>query len=40
VGTLVADRNALRAAVVERVKNTAEMPDQVRYAHQIAAAKL
>ena len=39
-GALVADRAALRAAVVERLKDTAEMLDQVRQAHQIAAAKL
>ncbi len=37
---LVVDRDALRAAVVERLKDTAEMPEQVRHAHEIAAAKL
>jgi len=37
---LVADRDALRAAVVERLKETSAMPDQIRHAHEIAAAKL
>jgi hypothetical protein len=37
---LVADRAALRAAVVERLKDASEMPDQIRHAHQIAADKL
>jgi hypothetical protein len=37
---LVADRNALRGAVAERLKDAVEMPEQIRHAHQIAAAKL
>jgi hypothetical protein len=37
---LVADRDALRAAVVERLKDASEIPDQIRHAHQIAATKL
>ncbi len=37
---LVADRDALRTAVVERLKDAVEMPEQIRHAHQIAAAKL
>jgi hypothetical protein len=39
-GALVADREALRARVVERLKEASEMPDQIRRAHQIAATKL
>ena len=37
---LIADRDALRAAVVERLRETSDMPDQIRDAHQIAATKL
>jgi hypothetical protein len=37
---LVADRDALRAAVVERLKDPSAMPDQIRHAHQIARTKL
>ena len=37
---LVSDRNALRAAVAERLKDTSDMPDQIRHAHLIAATKL
>ena len=37
---LVADRDALRATVVERLKETSAIPDQIRDAHEIAAAKL
>jgi hypothetical protein len=39
-GALVADRDALRAAVVERLKDAVEMPEQIRHAYQTAAAKL
>jgi len=38
--TLVADRTALREHVVERLKEAAEMPEQIRQAYQIAEAKL
>ena len=37
---LVADRDALRAAVVERLKDASDIPDQIRHAYEIAAAKL
>jgi hypothetical protein len=37
---LVADRDALRAAVIERLKDASELPDQIRHAYQNAAAKL
>jgi len=37
---LVANREALRTAVVARSKEASEMPDQIRQAHQIAQSKL
>ena len=37
---LVADRNALRAAVAERLKEASEMPDQVQRRFKIAESKL
>ena len=37
---LVADRDALRDRVVERLKETAELPEQVRRAYQSAETKL
>jgi hypothetical protein len=37
---LVADRDALRARVVERLKETDSLPEQIRRAYQIAETKL
>jgi hypothetical protein len=37
---LVPDRKALRARVVERLKETDALPDQIRRAYQIAESKL
>ena len=37
---LVADREALRAGIVARLKEAAELPEQIRQAHQIAETKL
>jgi KAP family P-loop domain len=37
---LVADRSALRAAVVERLNDTGPMPDPIRRSYQIAETKL
>jgi hypothetical protein len=37
---LVADRNALRAAVAERLKEASEMPDQVQRRFKIAESRL
>jgi hypothetical protein len=37
---LVPDRKALRARVVERLKETGTLPDQIRRAYEIAESKL
>jgi hypothetical protein len=39
-GALVADPDALRERVVERLKGASEMPEQIRRAYQIAETKL
>ena len=39
-GALVADRNALRAAVVQRLKDAPEMPDQIQRSFKIAETRL